>query len=172
MASLHPRLGIVVVDGHAEPSALRADVFRGLNLIHLRNTDSRFTLPNGQRIRIVGFDVHAPDLELLDVPKPKNEILIVASHVPDVTTRMIGKNVDLHVAGHTHGGQIVLPGYGALLTLSSLPRQYARGLRTYEDHLINVTAGIGMEGNYAPRLRLFCPPEVVLITIQSREIPQ
>ena len=74
-------------------------------------------------------------------------------------------DIDLHLAGHTHGGQIVVPGFGPPLTLSKLPREYARGLNRWKEHWINVTSGIGMEGHHAPRIRFQCPPEVVLISL-------
>ena len=86
--------------------------------------------------------------------------------MPDVSDRLDGLGIDLHLAGHTHGGQIVVPLYGPPVTLSSLPRRYARGLHPFGDHLINVAAGIGMEGNHAPRIRFLCPPEICVIEIE------
>ncbi len=172
LKALKPKLGTVVLDGHSENESRRAQVFAGLDIIHLRNSERTFALDDGREVRVVGLDVHRPNISLVNGPKKANQLLVVASHVPDVTKELTGQGVDLHLAGHTHGGQIVIPGFGPLITLSELPREYARGLKKYEDHMINVCAGIGTEGDLAPRLRLFCPPEVTLIKIQSGNLPQ
>jgi len=73
----------------------------------------------------------------------------------------------LFIAGHTHGGQIVIPGFGPPLTLSSVPRHIAAGglHRTDEEQWVIVSRGVGMERLDAPRVRLFCPPEIVVLDI-------
>lgn len=172
LKGLRPKVATIVVDGHSEPESHRANVFDGLNLVHLKNREQTFDLADGRKVHILGLDAYRPKISMLNLDRTKSDLFLVVSHVPDVTRQLVGKGVDLHLAGHTHGGQIVLPGYGALVTLSSLPRQYARGLHKYDDHLINVCAGIGMEGNHAPRIRLFCPPEVALIEMKGAENPQ
>ena len=70
---------------------------------------------------------------------------------------------DLLLAGHTHGGQVRLPGMGALLTNCDLPRSQARGLSRYDDAWLHVSAGLGTSP-YAP-VRLFCRPEATLLTL-------
>ncbi len=165
LGALRARLGIVVVDGHAEPSGLRRQVFEGLDLVHLVDEERVFELEDGRRLRVFGARVHHADFDRIRAPADAAELSIVVSHMPDQTRDLVGRGVDLHLAGHTHGGQIVIPGFGAPLTLSSLPRRFARGLHRFEDHWLNVNAGIGMEGNHAPRIRLFCPPEVCLIEV-------
>ena len=90
---------------------------------------------------------------------------LVASHVPDVTLELEGRGVDLHLAGHTHGGQVALPLYGAPYTLSRLHRRYAKGLHRYGDRWLNVNPGIGMEGNHSPRIRFLCPPQIDLLRL-------
>ncbi|MFT7619751.1 MAG: putative MPP superfamily phosphohydrolase [Planctomycetota bacterium] len=172
LKALRPKIATIVLDGHSEPDAHRANIFAGLDLIHLRNQEQTFAMADGRKVHVLGLSAYHPHIPLLNRERPKEDLFIVASHVPDVTRGMTGKNVDLHLAGHTHGGQIVIPGFGALVTLSSLPRKYARGLHKHGDHWINICAGIGMEGNHAPRIRLFCPPEVTFIEMKAAEIPQ
>jgi predicted MPP superfamily phosphohydrolase len=75
-------------------------------------------------------------------------------------------DVELALGGHTHGGQIVLPGFGPPLTLSRLPRRYAAGLNVYEGIPLHVSPGIGMERLTAPQVRFFCPPEVSVIDVR------
>jgi len=78
---------------------------------------------------------------------------------------------DLMLAGHTHGGQVVIPFYGHLLhpedeRLNQIPRFMWSGFFTYPNgaHLV-VSRGSGMERGWAPRVRLFCPPEISVIDI-------
>ncbi len=76
-------------------------------------------------------------------------------------------DAQLILAGHTHGGQLRIPGYGALVSNSDLPTWRARGLTRWHDgeksSWLNVSAGIGTS-QYAP-VRFACRPEAVLITL-------
>lgn len=69
----------------------------------------------------------------------------------------------LLLAGHTHGGQVRLPGLGAIVTNCDLERSKARGLSSYDDSWLHVSAGLGTSP-YAP-VRLCCRPEVSLLTL-------
>ena len=105
-------------------------------------------------------------------------------HAPDfvsaqawrqVTTGLCGVDVPLLcVAGHTHGGQVVLPGFGPLLTLSSLPRSHASGCHDLGAMTLFVSRGIGHECGLAPRIRFDCRPELALISLvpAARADPQ
>ncbi|NJC23442.1 hypothetical protein BJ994_002518 [Arthrobacter pigmenti] len=77
---------------------------------------------------------------------------------------------DLLLAGHTHGGQVCVPGYGALISNCDLPTWRARGLTHWEHNggsvPLNVSAGIGTS-RFAP-VRFACPPEAVLLTLTTR----
>jgi predicted MPP superfamily phosphohydrolase len=70
-------------------------------------------------------------------------------------------------AGHTHGGQVCLPGYGALVTNCDIPRRQAKGLsiwrHAFRSAYLNVSAGLGTS-IYAP-FRFACPPEATLLTL-------
>lgn len=87
--------------------------------------------------------VHAPYLAALDV-------LVEAGH-------------DLLLAGHTHGGQVRLPGVGALVANCDLPLDQARGLSRYRDRWLHVSAGLG-HSPYAP-FRFACRPEATLLEL-------
>jgi predicted MPP superfamily phosphohydrolase len=71
------------------------------------------------------------------------------------------------IAGHTHGGQVRIPGLPALVANCDLPREQAQGLSTWthagRTSWLNVSAGIGTS-IYAP-VRFACPPEAVLLTL-------
>ena len=90
---------------------------------------------------------------------------IVLGHAPDYALGDFP--ADLLVAGHTHGGQVQLPGIGPLLTFSSVPRAWAAGTLTKlrGGATLVVSRGIGVERWEAPRLRFFCRPELVIIDV-------
>ncbi|MBU6451356.1 MAG: metallophosphoesterase [Cyanobacteria bacterium REEB67] len=89
---------------------------------------------------------------------------IIFGHGPDFA--LAHPQADLLIAGHTHGGQVRLPGIGPILTLSKVPRSWAAG-RTEIDPATTliVSRGVGMERRYAPRLRFLCRPQLVFITL-------
>jgi len=136
----------------------------GVQIIGLANVLGRRTLP----------------LNLESAARAFPGLTIVAVHRPDVAADALFNGVDgaagrlLFVAGHTHGGQIVLPGFGPLMTLSSLPRRYAGGFHALPRRgadgpggWLAVSRGVGCEREWAPRIRLFCPPELVFITVRG-----
>ena len=81
--------------------------------------------------------------------------------------RFAADGYDLVLAGHTHGGQLRLPGYGALVTNCGIDRSRARGASRWGAHMrLHVSAGLGTSP-YAP-LRFACPPEASLLTLVPR----
>ncbi|MEO8528110.1 MAG: metallophosphoesterase [Pseudolysinimonas sp.] len=77
------------------------------------------------------------------------------------------QGADLILAGHTHGGQVRLPGLAALVTNCDIPRSQAQGLSVWQaarhSALLNVSAGLGTS-IFAP-VRVACPPEAVVLTL-------
>ena len=74
-------------------------------------------------------------------------------------------NVDLYLCGHTHGGQIAMPFYGALITMSKFGKKYEAGMYTVGDTILYVNRGIGMDGGPAPRVRFLARPEITVFEI-------
>lgn len=99
----------------------------------------------------------------------EGDVRIVLCHKPDHALRLApSSRIDLVVAGHTHGGQIVVPGFGPPMTLSSVPRHIAAGgLHLHDGNAIYVSRGVGMERTEAPPMRLFCRPEVSVVTLRG-----
>jgi uncharacterized protein len=101
-------------------------------------------------------------------------VMIGVTHAPyrRVLNAFTTQAADLIFAGHTHGGQLAIPGFGAIITNCDLPRDRARGLSTWHhahrSAQLNVSAGIG-HSIYAP-FRFACPPEAVLVTLTADEI--
>ncbi len=95
------------------------------------------------------------------------DLAVGVTHAPYLRTldAMEADALPLILAGHTHGGQLRLPWFGALVTNCDLPRQYARGLFRWRSSWVNVSAGLGCSP-YAP-VRFACPPEATLLTLTA-----
>jgi predicted MPP superfamily phosphohydrolase len=92
---------------------------------------------------------------------------ITHSPEPRVLDPFATDGYDLVLAGHTHGGQLRLPGYGALVTNCELDRTRARGASRWGAHMwLHVSAGLGTSP-YAPA-RFACRPEASLLTLVPR----
>jgi predicted MPP superfamily phosphohydrolase len=97
---------------------------------------------------------------------PPADVTLVMGHRPDFVANLVGNgHVSLALAGHTHGGQVVVPLFGPPLTLSRLPRRFAADLNDYEGVPLHVSRGVGMERGTAPQIRFLCPPEICVIDV-------
>ncbi|HLE83608.1 MAG TPA: metallophosphoesterase [Thermoanaerobaculia bacterium] len=90
---------------------------------------------------------------------------IVLTHSPDAVEEAARRGIALVLAGHTHGGQVALPFYGAIITLSRLGKQLEYGLYRVDKTSLYVTRGVGMEGGLAPRVRFWAWPEIAVIDV-------
>jgi predicted MPP superfamily phosphohydrolase len=98
-----------------------------------------------------------------------HDTAVLMAHTPDAAARLPeNPGLDLVVSGHTHGGQVVVPGLGPPFTCSVLPRRVAAGgLHTLDNGVrVYVSRGVGVERGQAPAIRLFCPPEISLLTLR------
>jgi predicted MPP superfamily phosphohydrolase len=128
-------------------------------------------LADGRQLSVLGMDCsHSIPLDsrhlqalMTDIPDHIPRILMY--HSPDLFPAAVQLGVDLYLCGHTHGGQVRLPWFGALLTSSQLGRRYQMGLYQDGNTCMYVSRGVGMEGLSAPRVRFLCPPEITLVTI-------
>ncbi|PRX44760.1 putative MPP superfamily phosphohydrolase [Prauserella shujinwangii] len=92
---------------------------------------------------------------------------VTHSPEPRVLDPFAADGYDLVLAGHTHGGQLRIPGIGALVTNCALDRSRARGVSRWgSDMWLHVSAGLGTSP-YAP-VRFACPPEATLLTLVPR----
>ena len=85
-------------------------------------------------------------------------------HAPDVVSEYALAGFDLVVGGHTHGGQVRIPGVGALVTNCSLPAALAGGLSLIGDTWLHVSPGLGTSP--FARIRFNCRPEVTLLQLR------
>ena len=98
---------------------------------------------------------------------PALRLGLTHSPEPRVLDRFAADGYDLVLAGHTHGGQLRVPGVGALVTNCGLDRSRARGASRWGAHTwLHVSAGLGTSP-FAP-VRFACPPEATLLTLVPR----
>ncbi|GGP36412.1 metallophosphoesterase [Saccharothrix coeruleofusca] len=141
-----------------------------LDLTHVRRT---FTVA-GQTVFAAGLDdPHLKRDRYQDIAgKPEDAALrlgVTHSPEPRVLDPFAADGYDLVMAGHTHGGQLRVPGYGALVTNCELDRSRARGASRWGEHTwLHVSAGLGTSP-YAP-VRFACPPEASLLTLVPRPV--
>jgi uncharacterized protein len=157
---LEPPLGIWAVGGNVDPPGWPA-LFEGTAVATFPRSG---TVTLREDLRLTGLSLADSFSPALQVPPESGVFHILFGHAPDFA---LGDNqAQLLVAGHTHGGQVRLPGIGPLITLSQVPRAWAAGLtRLSGGRSLVVSRGIGMERGRAPRLRFFCRPELVVLDL-------
>ncbi|MCM3661311.1 metallophosphoesterase [Georgenia satyanarayanai] len=162
------------------PTDELADVLGSGGWLDLTNTRGSLDVA-GRRLSFVGVD--DPHLERDRFPAPGGErgnLHVGVSHAPytRVLDQMADDGCGLVLAGHTHGGQLRVPGYGALVTNCDLDRERARGLHGWPgprpdapggqgSAWLNVSAGMGTSP-YTP-VRFACRPEVSLLQLVATE---
>lgn len=168
-------LGVLAVTG--SPAVDKDDMvpalLEGLPLRWLRG--ERVTLArHGHRFDVVGLACShkpfedAPQLRALLDESVNDRFTILLYHSPDLAPEAAEMGIDLQLSGHTHAGQIRLPGIGPLMTGSLYGRALESGRKQLGDLTLYVTRGIGLEGKGAPRMRFLCPPEIILWEISGQ----
>lgn len=89
-------------------------------------------------------------------------------HTPDLIEDLSCSGVDLYLCGHTHGGQVALPWYGAVITFSKFGKKYESGMHRVGDATLYVNRGLGMEPPPAPQIRFLARPEIVVFDIRPQ----
>jgi uncharacterized protein len=171
LAPLAAPLGVYFVLGNCEGLDRTRELLQGTPVTLLENRIVALE-HDGRTILVGGVDLSFDSAQARNVlyelqKKPGDELRLLIAHRPDVVYALEpNSRVDLIVAGHTHGGQVVVPFFGPLVTLSEVPRDVARGgLHELDGRRIYVSRGIGMERGAAPPVRFNCRPEVSLLTI-------
>jgi uncharacterized protein len=138
---------------------------------HNLNNRTQALEVSGHEIRFVGIDDFHIGLSDLSGVVEKDQFTIALTHAPylKVIEKFTSVGAGLIFAGHTHGGQVRLPFFGALTTNCDLPNKFARGISGWEfgnrTSILSVVAGLG-NSIFAP-VRFFCRPEVRLITLTA-----
>jgi len=191
---LQSRAGIYAVLGNHDicyPGS-KAEITTALTSIGIHVLWNEIAYPLGQSLPLVGLaDYWSREFNIklamsqLDTETPR----IVLSHNPDTAQLLKYWRVDLQLSGHTHGGQVTIPGIGPVVTLykkirRSMPKsmrrrvpfmqkdcakvvrrwEWAQGFHQVGNNQMYVNRGLG---TYLPG-RLFCPPEVTVITLVTK----
>lgn len=129
----------------------------------------RLTIDVGDDVAVtgVGLAVSFDPVHInAEVPARPGRFHIVFGHAPDFAMGLRDRtDLDLLSGGHTHGGQVRIPGFGPILTLSRAPREWVDGIHDVGGAKLVPSRGIGMERDRAPRLRFWCPPEIVIVDV-------
>jgi predicted MPP superfamily phosphohydrolase len=91
---------------------------------------------------------------------------ILLQHYPDQISRTKQLEPDMIFAGHTHGGQICLPGGRAIISHDSLPKQFASGVHRLESTWLIVSRGLGFA---TMPVRTFCSPQVMEVVLAAKK---
>ncbi len=194
LRQLTSRYGTYAVLGNHDiyPAGARTEVTAALESVGIQVLWNQLAFPFGAALPLVGLaDFWSKEFnpaavfEQLDPQLPR----LVLSHNPDTAAPLQQWRVDLQLSGHTHGGQIAIPGLGSVPTLYQAVRGYvpkllrpwipymredcyrvvqhwewAKGLHQINQNQLYVNRGLG---TYAPG-RLFCPPELTLISLSPK----
>ncbi|MBI5877677.1 MAG: metallophosphoesterase [Chloroflexi bacterium] len=169
MARLKAGLGVYGVLGNQDDwsdGRLVAAALPSAGVPIMRNT-AKAIEHNGARFWLAGADDACKgwldlDKTLRGIPASEPTILLV--HEPDIADYVSRHPVDLQLSGHSHGGQVRVPGVGPLI-LPFLGTKYTMGLYQVNRLPLYVTRGVGM---IAPAVRFNCPPEITHITLRAR----
>lgn len=94
-----------------------------------------------------------------------NEFTLLMCHSPERYAEAAARNVDYYLCGHTHGGQVCLPGGIPVITNAACPRRFVCGEWDYNGMRGYTSRGSGASGL---TVRFNCPPEITLHTLRCR----
>jgi len=170
---LSPRLGMFAVVGDVDRDREHVEaLFAGTGVRVLE--DARAEL-SGVPIDVIGLSrarSRRPAIDIALAQQLRGERFpVVIGHAPDYMRAVLdgGLRADaLFLAGHTHGGQVQVPFFGPLITLSSVPRWLAAGgVFRRGDAWLAVSRGVGMEREAAPRIRFWCRPQILVLDLAA-----
>jgi predicted MPP superfamily phosphohydrolase len=174
MSKLRAPLGVFAVPGTplVDTESALVNVLGGLDNISLLR-DCAVSLPEYPRLNLIGLNcthdpsIDGPKLEQAVDGLSPDDYTLLLYHAPDLMPEAARCGIDLVLCGHTHGGQIRLPLFGALATSSIYWKRYEMGEYREGNTTMVVSRGIGMEGKGIPRMRFLCPPEIELIELRG-----
>lgn len=168
LGGLKARLGVFAVLGNHDWVNDGATMVTELRQVGIHVLQNDATPLGRSALWVVGVGDHStghskPAAAMRQVPVGAQVLALM--HDPASLTALPSVQ-GLVVAGHTHGGQVYLPGYGALITRSAAPRQWAYGWVTHGTNRMYVTSGIGV--SILP-VRFNMRPEWVMFTVNGVE---
>ncbi len=162
----------IIAEGAALPTSDLVDELTDAGWLDLNNKQS-VTEINGVKIHFRGTDdphINKDDYAAVAGAFESNAFAFGVTHAPyrRVLKSFETDKADLVLAGHTHGGQICIPFYGALVTNCDLPQGQAKGLSHFGESKmpLHVSAGVGTSP--FAQVRIACRPEATLITLSAK----
>jgi len=166
LATSIPSFAILGNHDYWTNAAAVREMLRLSNIRDLTNTVFTFSR-GGESLYLCGVDdIWEGDVRIDQVLEqlPERGAAILMAHEPDYAdTSARTARFDLQVSGHSHGGQVVIPFYGAPI-LPYLGQKYPSGLYRVGDMLQYTNRGIGM---LDPPVRVNCPPEITIFTLET-----
>ena len=136
--------------------------------IRMLLNESEVIVRGDQQIYLAGMDdahrFKADDIAKAALQIPYGEFSILLSHTPEIYREAADADFNLLLSGHTHGGQICLPGSIPIILDAVLPRRMGAGAWQYHDMAGYTSVGAG--SSVVP-VRLNCPPEITLHCLRS-----
>ncbi len=163
--------GVFGVGGLWDAKFPVARLFEAGGAVYLED-ETRSIEREGHRLRLAGHGIYPgrPLRHLLE-GLDDGAAVIYLQHSPDAAEELAGlgpdRRVDLFLCGHTHGGQVRLPLWGAIVPRVR-NRAHVRGLHGVEGVPMYVNRGVGLEGGAVPRVRFLARPEVAVIELVCR----
>jgi uncharacterized protein len=167
LAELRAPLGVFAVPGNHDlemNGAIYRDSILTTTLTDLTNRSIRLT-KLGEHLWLAGVDDllwGQPDIQAALQGIPDGAAVVLLSHNPDFAEEFPDERVGLMLSGHTHGGQVYIPGTGPAWLPSRYGQKYRAGLVQGPASQVFVSRGLGETG--IP-IRLNCPPEINLLTL-------
>lgn len=174
VTGLRSRFGMFAIIGNHDSDLLAPRVARwGVNMLPIGSHTISVRGAQVELIALAGFDrndlttQHVLDVRPRDAHTSPRVPRLVLSHYPDALPRLQAFDVapDIHFAGHTHGGQVCLPGRVPIIKHDTLPRRCCTGVHRVDDTWLVVSRGMGYS-SYP--IRVFCPAEVVEVGLVSK----
>lgn len=122
----------------------------------------------GSRVCLYGLDDpitgHA-DLEHLKTQVRGENINLLLTHSVNVLRHLEDGLFAMSFSGHSHGGQVLIPGFGAIITHTQIGREYVSGVKLFKGTVCSISRGMGQSRFL--RLRFLCRPEAILLEVTS-----
>jgi len=166
LSELNAPLGVYATLGNHDfwvDAGYVSDALRGAGITVLRD-DAVQPVPG---LHLIGMDdwwEGSRDISGVVAGIPSGDSYILLQHNPDIVLHpeAYGRSPALVLSGHTHGGQVNIPGFGPPIVPTALGLRYAAGLFDFKGVKLYVNRGLGA---ITPPVRFNCPPEVAVITL-------
>lgn len=168
LKDLKAPFGKYSIYGNHDHGGYGSDIYKNIMEISdfklLLNQSDKIEMLDQSRIHVIGLDdamLGRPDFHAAFLNVPEKEYKILLSHAPDLADQAVSFGVQFQLSGHSHGGQIKLPFFGALIT-PPFAKKYIEGFYNIETLKLYVNRGIG-----TTRLpfRFLSMPEITVFTL-------